>query len=451
MLVDLRPAREVVPGMTRETVLTSGAPLPWEAYEGGQRRAIIGAALYEGLAGDATEADAAIRSGRIRVGACHDHACVGSMAGVYTASMPVFVVEDRRHGNRACCNLYEGESLERLNYGVYNERVRANLDFVHGTIAPVLAEAVRLAGGVPLRPIMRRALHMGDELHSRNTAATLLFAREILPALLTLAQRAPGPVRATAAFLRECDYFFLRLAMAASKAAADAAHGVPGSSVVTAMTFSCREFAIRVGGLGDAWFRAPMPRVEAKLFAGFSDEDVACMGGESIINETAGLGGFAQAAAFALQAYGGGTPERMVEQNLQMYEIAVGEHTEFRIPFFRYRGTPVGIDVRRVAATGVLPVMDVGVAHRDGGQIGAGILRAPLACFTAAARAHARRYGDAGPVQASATAGGGTAGTAGETPGRARAPAGEGTEPVRGTARGAGKEGHTGEDAHVAG
>jgi len=392
VLVDVRPAGEVVPDMTQETILTSGAPLPWDGYTGGQRNAILGGALFEGLARDAAEADAAIRAGRISVRSCHDHGCVGSVAGVYTASMPVFVVEDRAGATRGFCNLFEGPAPARLNYGVWNDDVRRSLQTLQEVVGPLLAEAVRARGGVPLRPIMRRALHMGDELHSRNTAATLLFTRELFPLLLDLADARPKEVRQLLAYLAASDYFFLRLSMAASKVAADAAHGIEGSSLVTAMTFSCREFAVRVSGLGEAWFRAPLPRVSAKLFAGHTEADVELMGGESIINETVGLGGFAQAGAFALQDYQGGSADEMIAMNRAMYSITVAEHPEFTIPYFGFRGIPVGIDVHKVVATGITPVMDVGVPGRAGGQIGAGILRAPLACSEAAVAAYAERY-----------------------------------------------------------
>jgi Protein of unknown function (DUF1116) len=392
VLVDVRPALEVVPGMTPETVLTSGAPLAWEDYFGGQRSGLIGGALYEGLARDAEEADALIRAGRIRIATCNEHGCVGSLAGIYTASMPVFVVENAKGGNRAFCNLFEGPSPARLNYGVYNEAVRESLGFIGAVIGPLLGEAVRRAGGVPLRPIVRRALHMGDELHSRNTAATLLFTRELFPALLELAEERQGEVRQMLEYLSSSDYFFLRLSMASSKTTADAAHGVEGSSIVSAMTFNCRNFAIRVSGLGDTWFEAPMPTMEPKLFEGYTIDDVEYMGGESVINETVGLGGFAQAAAFPLQEYQGGSAERMVETNLEMYEITAGEHPEFKIPFLGFRGVPTGIDVYRVVDTGITPAMDIGVAGHGGGQIGAGVLRAPLACFEEAVVEYKRRY-----------------------------------------------------------
>jgi hypothetical protein len=380
--------------MTASTVLTSGAPMPWERYTGGQRSAVIGGALFEGLARDADDADAKLRDGRITLGACHDFGCVGSLAGIYTASMPVFVVENREHGNVAFCNSFEGASRKRLNYGVYDDDVRASLLFLQDVAAPVLAEALRATdGGIPLRPIIRRALNMGDELHSRNAAATLLFTRELLAPLLEVGRRRPDETGEVVEFMSGNDYFFLRLSMAASKAAADAARDVPGSSVVTAMTFSCREFAIRVSGLGDEWSRSELPSVEAKLFPGHTEEEIEFMGGESIINETAGLGGFAQAAAFPLQDYQGGSPEELVANTLQMYDITVGEHPAYRIPALSFRGTPTGIDIHRVVATGIRPVMDVGVAGRGGGQIGAGLMRAPLGCFERAVEAFAARYG----------------------------------------------------------
>src|ERR671937_3081333 len=314
VLVDVAPLADVVPGFDRSTVLTSGARLPWQEYRGGQRAGVVGGALFEGLAADVEEAEAKLAAGEIRVDGCMAHGCVGSLAGIYTASMPVLVVENRRYGNRAFCNLFEGVSRYRLNYGVYNEEVRDNLVFLAETIGPMLGEAVRGLDGVPLRPLMTRALHMGDELHSRNTAATLLFTRELFPALLELAAREPEPVRRTLDYMRASDYFFLRLSMAAAKATADAIHGIYGSSVVSAMVFSCKEFAIRIAGLADEWFRGPLPTMYgAKLFEGFTDDDVEFMGGESTMNETTGLGGFAQAAAFPLQDYQGGSAERMVE------------------------------------------------------------------------------------------------------------------------------------------
>ncbi|CAN3126690.1 DUF1116 domain-containing protein [Mycobacterium sp. smrl_JER01] len=391
-VVDVAAARDVLPGYRDNLVLTSGAPMAWSHYTGGQREALIGGALFEGLADDRGGAIEGFESGRIEVGACQDYGAVGSLAGIYTASMPVFVVENRNHGNRGFCNFYEGKEPRRLNYGCYDEGVHDRLLHVNTVLAPVVGEAIRRRGGIALKPLIARALRMGDEVHSRNAAASILFNREIMPAILDMCDDGVPGVRETMLHLAENDYFFLRLSMAAAKASADAMV-VPGSTLVSAMAFSCRGFAIKLAGLGDTWFEGPPPIHQGKLFAGHTEDEITWMGGESPITETVGLGGFAQACALSLQEYQGGSPEVMIERNLQMYSITHGENSTYRIPQFAFRGTPTGIDARKVLETGVLPVMDVGLAGRDGGQIGAGVIRAPRECFADALTEHHRRFG----------------------------------------------------------
>ncbi len=393
VLKDVLSAVETLPGMTPNLVLTSGPPMDWEQYTGGQRDAIIGGALFEGLASDRADAERKLLTGEIQVAGCHDYGCVGSLAGIYTASMTVFVVENQTRGNIGYCNMYEGTNPRRLNYGVYDEGVRERLLFVNAVVSPVIGEAVRLSGGIPLKPIMKRALHMSDELHSRSTAAALLFTRELFLPLLDLSVDGRDRVQKAVVALTEDHYFFLRLSMAAAKATADAAHGIEGSSMVTAMAFNCRNFAVRVSGLGDQWFIGPHATVQANLFDGHSEEEITWMGGESTITETIGLGGFAQAAAFPLQKYQGGSPEAMVERNLELYGITLGENPDYHIPSLGYRGTPTGIDIFKVLETGILPAMDIGIAGRDGGQIGAGVVRAPMPCFEAARDAYLTKYG----------------------------------------------------------
>lgn len=395
VLLDVRPAGAAVPGFTPDTILTSGPTMPWAAYTGGQRAAVIGAAQFEGLAADAEDADAKLSSGAIRVRGCQELKCVGSLAGPYSASMPVFIVRNRTSGNTGYCNIYEGTNHRRLNYGVYDEGVRERLRYVNDVVAPVLGEAVRATGGIPLKPIMVSALHMGDDLHSRNTAASLLFSRELFPGLLALAGANRDGVERVVRAMTEDHYFFLRLSMAAAKSTADAISGIEGSSVVSAMAFNCRGFSIRVAGLGESWFTGPHATVDAVLFKGHAEDEITWMGGESPITETIGLGGFAQAAAFPLQKYQGGSPEGMVRRNLSLYDITVGENPDFRIPFLQYRGTPTGVDVFKVLATGVRPMMNIGIAGRDGGQIGAGTVQAPIECFQLAAEAYRGRYGAA--------------------------------------------------------
>ncbi|MDH3248796.1 MAG: DUF1116 domain-containing protein [Acidimicrobiia bacterium] len=393
VLVDIQPAGDVIPGMTATTILTSGPPLEWPDYVGPQRSALIYGAIHEGLASGEEDAVGKFESGKIQIEPCHHHGAVGSVAGIYTASMPVFVVENRSAGNRGFCNLYEGESRRRLNYGVYGPDVKERLDLVNGVVADVIRRAVVAAGGVELKPMMGRALRMGDELHSRNTAATALFTRELAPEFVRLGASSSDDVQTTLSFLAESDYFFLRLSMAASKVAVDASSGVDRSSVVSAMSLSCKGFGIRISGLGDEWFTGPHCTVEGHFFEGYSKDDLVWMGGESLVTETAGLGGFAQACAFPLQQYQGGTPEAMIANNLAMYEITVGEHPDYVIPYFGFRGTPTAIDLFKVVETGITPVIDGGLGGRDGGQIGAGVIRAPIECFEKAAEAYEQRYG----------------------------------------------------------
>ena len=378
-LIGVRPAIEAVAGMRRDLILTSGPSLPFAAYAGGQRDGLLGAAIYEGFASDRAGAEQAFERGEVTVAGCQTLGVVGSLAGVTTASMPVLVVEDAGAGNRGYCTLYEGDTADRLNYGTYSDATRVNLDFLRDHVGPALDRAVRAHGGVPLKPIIQRALTMGDELHSRNTAATTLFTRTLLPAI---ARATTEDARVLAEYLSGGDYFFLRLAMAAAKVTADAMRGAADSSLVTSMAFSCKEFGIQVAGLGDRWFCGPLPTFEAvRLYPGFTEDDMEFMGGESVITEVVGLGGVAQAAALPLQRSSGGNAATMIARTVQMYGICAGEHPELRIPALDYRGTPVGFDVRRIAATGTTPYLDIGIAGAGGGQIGGGVARAPLQPF----------------------------------------------------------------------
>lgn len=388
VLTDVVPAGEILPGMTPNMILASGAPLPWEAYTGGQRRAIVGAAVFEGLAADEATADALLTSGDIVLEPCHDHGAVGSLTGVTTWSMPVVVVRDETHDRQGFCRINEGPSTESLTFGVWSDAVRAQLEHVRDTVAPAFGALLREIGGLRLRPLMRRALLLGDDLHSRHTASGTLLRTAVLEALVASPEPVIAARRELVRYLREADYLFLHVAMAASKAAADAAVGVPGSGVVTAMTLSEREFAIRVSGFDSEWFRGPLPdpsTLRGRLFEPWKHADLAYVGGESLITETVGLGGMAAAAAFALQDFSAGTPEAMVELTRSMYRITVAEHPTFHIPYLRYRGVPCGIDVAAVAETGIVPAIHLGATLRNGGHAGAVLFEPPIEPFRAAA------------------------------------------------------------------
>lgn len=395
-LIDVNSAGEAIPGMAPNLILTSGMPLPWSEYTGGQRQAILYGAVYEGLAKTLDEADKKIASGEIHVRSTQDFNAIGSVAGIYTYSMPVFVVRDESSGSTAYCNLYEGKSRHRLNYGSYNQEVRDGLQWLEKTMAPVLKNWLHNNGPLGLRDMMSRSLRLGDELHSRNTAATMLFQREMANHFLTNPPTAKLRAQVTDVleFFYVNDYAFLRLSMAAAKATADAAHGVEYSSVVTGQVINCKEYSIRISGIDNTWFSGKHPTMEGKFFDGFSESDAQWIGGESCFTELTGLGAMAQACAPSLMEYQGGNYDAMINQNQDMYALTVGEHPHFRIPAFGFRGTPVAVDLFRVVNSGTTPLIDGGLAGKNGGQIGAGVLRPDISAFTKAMEGYQALYAD---------------------------------------------------------
>ncbi len=381
VLVDLRPAGEVVPGMTRDTILHAGPPIAWERMCGPMRGAVIGALLYEGLARDEREVAALAASGAVRFDPCHHHRAVGPMAGVTSASMPVYVVEERTRGGRAYVNLNEGLG-KVLRYGAYSQDVLDRLRWLERILAPPLARAIQASGGVELRPILAEALHMGDEGHNRNRAAGGQFLKLMAPYLAALDPPA-ADLAGVLRFMADNQHFTLQLSMASCKAALDAADGVPGSTLVTAMARNGVEFGIRLSGLPGRWFTAPAAVPEGLWFPGYSAADANPDVGDSAITETAGLGGFAMAAAPAIVQFVGGTVDDALRYTREMYEITLGENPVYQVPALGFRGTPTGIDLRLVLQTGIQPLINTGVAHREPGigQIGAGLVRAPWECF----------------------------------------------------------------------
>jgi len=395
MLVDVRPAREAIPGLANRTILHAGPPIDWARMCGPVRGAVIGAILFEGWATSPETARGLVDSGAITFAPCHEHGAVGPMAGVVSPSMPVVVVENAAGGNRAFATLNEGLG-RTLRFGAYDAPVLDRLRWMATTLGPALARVLGQDGPVDLKRITAQALQMGDECHNRNVAATALFTRAIAPAL---ARTVDGPTAsAVLDFLLANDHFFLNLSMAACKAALDAAHGVHGSTVVTAMARNGVEFGIRVSGTGPRWFTSPAPVIDGLYFPGYGPADGNPDLGDSAITETAGIGGFAMGGAPAIVRFVGGTPADAVGYTRAMYGITLARNPEYTIPALGFAGTPTGIDLRRVVESGVAPVINTGIAHREPGigQIGAGIARAPLGCFAAALRTLAVELGSAG-------------------------------------------------------
>lgn len=392
MLTGLALAKDVIPGMKENLLLHAGPPIAWDRMSGPLRGAVMGALIFEGLAADEEEAAAKAASGEIEFAPCHEHQSVGPMAGVISPSMAVYEIEDATHGHKSYSNLNEGYG-KVLRYGAYSEEVIDKLRWMNDTMAASLQAALTAREGIDLRALLAEALHMGDEGHNRNKAGSLLYLKQLAPALAEAVESAEVEAEVVA-FLGDNALSVLNPVMAACKAMTDAAHGVEGSTIVTAMARNGTDFGLRVSGLEDQWFTAPAGVPDGLYFPGYDSQDANPDIGDSTITETAGIGGFAMAAAPAIVNFISGTPQDALNATLEMYEITVAEHKFFTIPALDFRGTPTGIDIRKVVELDTTPRINTGIAHREPGvgQVGAGLVRPPMEIFREALVAFADRY-----------------------------------------------------------
>ena len=390
--IDVEKAIDVIPGMKKNLILHAGPAVTWDRMSGSQRGAVMGALMYEGLAKSPEEAEKLAASGEIEFDPCHHHHTVGPMAGIVSASMPVVVVENETFGNRAFNTLNEGIG-KVLRMGAYSPDVIEMLKWMENVMLPVLSKAIKKAGKMELKPIIAEALTMGDELHNRSRAASYLLFAKITPYLLQTIEDVKN-TNDVINFMQANIHTFLPFVMASCKASLDPARNIEGSTLVTVMSRNGTDWGIQVSGLGDEWFIAESPIPDVLLFPGFKKEDVGRDIGDSSIMETAGLGGLAIAAAPAIIKFVGGNVKLAVSKNLAMYEITIGENNVYQIPYFDFRGTPTGIDIRKVVEKNLAPFIDTGVAHKDPGvgQVGAGLLDAPMEVFKKAVVAFAKKY-----------------------------------------------------------
>lgn len=395
VLIDVQPAGEVIEGLGKNVILHSGPPIGWDRMCGPMRGAVCGIAVFEGWAKDLTEAETMAARGGFTFHPNHHFGAVGPMTGMTTMNQPVMIVENRKFGNRTYCTINEGLGTV-LRFGGNNAEVLDRLRLIAGVVGPALSAALRAAGGMPLKSIIARGLAMGDEMHQRNVACTAVFLREIAPHLAATATDAGKLVRVLS-YIRDNDQFFLNIAMAMGKAMTDPANGIPGSTIVTAMNRNGTDFGIRVSGTGERWFTAPVEMPKGLYFPGYSEQDANPDMGDSAIVETIGLGGFAMAAAPAVAGFvGAGTASDAAQFTRRMSEITVGRNSDWTIPNLDFAGVPTGIDIRKVLRTGIAPVINTGIAHKKPGvgQVGAGIVRAPLRCFERALEGVAETLAD---------------------------------------------------------
>ncbi len=392
VLVGMGKAIDVIPGMKKNMILHAGPPITWDRMCGPQKGAVIGALIYEGMAKDEKEAEEIAASGEIEFSPCHHHQAVGPMAGIVSPSMPVYILENEAFGNKAYATMNEGLG-KVLRMGAYGPDVIAHLKWMEEVMYPAMDKAIRHLKKIDLKNIIAQALHMGDELHNRNKGATSLFFRQIAPAMVKTSDA--NTVEEVLKFIDSNDHTFLNLSMPAAKVSLDPARNIEGSTMVVALARNGTDFGIQVSGMGDEWFTAPAPvPPNALYFPGFTKEDANPDIGDSAIMETAGLGGFAIGAAPAIVQFVGGTPQDGLNKTLSMYEITIGENNVYQVPYLNFRGTPTGIDIRKVVEKNLPPFIDTGIAHKKPGigQVGAGLVDAPMDVFKKAVIAFAKKY-----------------------------------------------------------
>ncbi len=394
VLIDVIPAAEAIPELKDHMILHAGPPIGWDHMCGPMRGAVTGIAVFEGWAQDLADAANKAADGAFDFHPNHHFDAVGPMTGLTTISQPLLVVENRAFGNRAYCTINEGLG-KVMRFGGNDEEVLDRLVWLSDEFGPALGRALRHGDGIPLKGLVARGLTMGDEMHQRNVACSGLTLRALAPALAATA-RDTEALSKTLAFIGDNDQFFLNIAMAMGKAIMDPVRGIDGSSIVTAMSRNGTDFGIRVSGTGDTWFTAPVEMPEGLYFPGFTEADANPDIGDSTIVETIGLGGFAMGAAPAVAGFvGAGAASEAANFTRTMGEITLGENPEWTIPALDYLGVPTGIDIRLVVETGLAPTINTGIAHREPGigQVGAGVVRAPMACFEQALQAFAESVG----------------------------------------------------------
>jgi hypothetical protein len=382
VLSGVRPAGEVVPGLTGRWLRHTGPALDLADACDPLRRSMRAAVVAEGWADDVDAADALLASGQVALGPANESDGVVPMAAVVGPTTPVWVLALPDTGITAWAPLGQGPG-DVAWFGRNTPGAIERLVLLRDTVAPVLGEALTATDEpVDVLSLAAQAVAMGDDVHVRTQAATNLLLKQLLPALVGSAH----PRRVEAARNLSANHLlFLTLAMAAARALTTWAAQVEGSSVVTSMARNGTTFSVRLSGSGE-WFLSPAPMVGRALYhPGRGPDDAAPDIGDSAVLELVGLGGAAAAGSPSVgQLVGGAASAAALTRELD--RVCVGRSSRFTLPMADGRGTPLGVDVRRVVEHGITPKVTTRILHNsDGsGQVGAGVAEAPLGCFRAA-------------------------------------------------------------------
>ena len=395
VIKDVVPAKSVIKELNEgKVILHAGPPIQYENMPDPVQGSCVGAALFEGWAQTEEEARKILGSGEVTFIPCHHVNAVGPMGGITSANMPVFVVENLTDGNEAYCTMNEGIG-KVLRFGAYSQEVVDRLLWMKNILGPTLGKAIRTLGGLNVNPLVAKAIAMGDEFHQRNIAASLAFLKEISP-VITKMEMDEKDRYDVIKFLADTDQFFLNIMMATGKAVMDGARKITDGTVVTAMCRNGVDFGIRISGMGDEWFTAPVNTPQGLYFTGYDGEDACPDMGDRAITETLGVGGMAMIAAPAVTRFvGAGGYEDALRTSTEMTEITIDRNPNFIIPNWNFQGTCLGIDARLVVEKGITPVINTGIAHKIAGygQIGAGTVHPPIECFEKAILAYAKKLG----------------------------------------------------------
>jgi hypothetical protein len=370
VIVNICPAKEVIPSFEGKTLLHAGPPIAFKDMLEIQRGAVIGSVIYEGWASSPEQACKMAEDGAINLIPCNDANTVGALAGITSPSMPVVVAESADGHHKAFCRLWE----PYLVFGNYDEKTIQSLKWLENIFAPAVKIGIEQVGLVDISALIGSALQMGDDAHSRKTAISLLLIKEILPGILKVVDKISNFDNVINYWLKY-DAISLSFVIAAAKVMSLAASSIKGSSVITVICSNGVEAGIKLSGTGNHWFTGPAPKIIGRYNKGFTAQDASPSVGDSAMAEVVGLGGCALAASPKASSNVTGKLDKAIEYSLDAQKIAVTQNKEWLIPTLNDSGTPLGLDARKCLDNSILPPLAATIPNIKAGclPVGAGM------------------------------------------------------------------------------